>query len=272
MTISLETTDHRSMTGSTPEDDGGNGKARWAAMLAASREEYAAATRLGRGGIETVERYSRAHGRHRARHCRAPRAQQTAMPVALCAIGGYGRRALCLHSDIDLLLLFERPLASAEESLRQGGASSRCGISGCRVGQHVRELADFDVVDVGNPEFLLAALDVRFLAGDERLFEHLVGMAGRAGARRRHRRSAAGARRAAARTFQQHALPARARHQAGARRPARHPGGAPPARAAAGRPGRERLGRAGSRCATPRTSCCASVRCCTCRPAATSIS
>ena len=70
-------------------------------------------------------------------------------------------------------------------------------------------------------------------------------MAGRARARRGHRRSPAGARRRAARTFQQHPLPARARHQAGAGRPSRHPGGAPSAGAAAGRTGRERLGRAG---------------------------
>ncbi len=127
---------------------------------------------MGRGGIETVERYSERMD-DMVRAIAAAARQQTSMPVALCAIGGYGRRALCLHSDIDLLLLFERPLTGAEESYVKAVVQPLWDLR-LTVGQHVRELADFDVVDVGNPEFLLAALDVRFLAGDERLFEHLV--------------------------------------------------------------------------------------------------
>ena len=140
MTISLET-DHRSMTGTTPGDDGGNGKARWAAMLAASRDEYAAATRLGRGGIETVERYSERMD-DMVRAIAAAARQQTSMPVALCAIGGYGRRALCLHSDIDLLLLFERPLTGAEESYVKAVVQPLWDLR-LTVGQHVRRARRF---------------------------------------------------------------------------------------------------------------------------------
>ena len=267
MTISPERTEHRSMTDKTPEEDGGNGKARWAAMLAASREEYAAETRAGRGGIETVERYSRRMD-DLVRAIADAAHHKTAMPVALCAIGGYGRRALCLHSDIDLLLLFERPLAGAEEAYVKAVVQPLWDLR-LSVGQHVRELADFDVIDVGNPEFLLAALDVRFLAGDERLFEHLVEWLGGRAAGRRHGRSAAGAGRAAARSLQQHALPARARHQAGARRAARHPGGAPSARAAAGRAGRERIGRSRSAARRRELPAADPIRSCTCRPGAT---
>src|SRR6185503_16721411 len=152
MTTRTETNDHRSMTGSTLEEDGGNGKARWAAMLAASRDEYAAATRAGRGGLETVARYADRMD-DLVRAIAGAARQRTAMPVALCAIGGYGRRALCLHSDIDLLLLFERPLSSAEESYVKAVVQPLWDLR-LSVGQHVRELADFDVVDVGNPEFL----------------------------------------------------------------------------------------------------------------------
>jgi [protein-PII] uridylyltransferase len=168
----MKTTDHRSMTDDTPEEDGGNGKARWAAMLAASREEYATAARSGHGGIETVERYAERMDAL-VRAIAAAARVQTSMPVALCAIGGYGRRALSLHSDIDLLLLFERPLGAAEESYVKAIVQPLWDLR-LSVGQHVRELADFDAVDAGNPEFLLSALDVRYLAGDERLFEHLM--------------------------------------------------------------------------------------------------
>ena len=49
---------------------------------------------------------------------------------------------------------------------------------GLTVGQHVRELTDFAepaTLDLSNVEFLLALLDVRFIAGDERLFQRLDG-------------------------------------------------------------------------------------------------
>ena len=47
------------------------------------------------------------------------------------ALGGYGRRTLCLHSDIDLLIVFDGPIGAAEER-SSTPCSSRCGISGSR--------------------------------------------------------------------------------------------------------------------------------------------
>ena len=36
-------------------------------------------------------------------------------PAVVLALGGYGRRHLCLHSDVDLLVLFAGPLNAADE-------------------------------------------------------------------------------------------------------------------------------------------------------------
>jgi [protein-PII] uridylyltransferase len=172
MAVHSEATHYRAMTGSTLENDGVDGKARWAGMLAASQDEYATEIRLGRGGLETVERYSdrmdtlvRAIA-ETARH-------HTAMPVAVAAVGGYGRRALCLHSDIDLLLLFEHPLARAEESYVKAVVQPLWDLR-LSVGQHVRDIAEVDEPEIANPEFLLALKDVRYLAGDQRLFARLL--------------------------------------------------------------------------------------------------
>ena len=40
-----------------------------------------------------------------------------------------------------------------------------------QVGHHVRELADFDRLDTTNPEYLLALMDLRPLAGDRDLID-----------------------------------------------------------------------------------------------------
>ena len=115
--------------------------------LAEARDEYAARAREGRGGLDVLARYAdRMDGlvREIAESARA----QTTMPIAVCALGGYGRRMLCLHSDIDLLIVTEGPIGSREElaisSLLQPLWDLRL-----TVGQHVREFADFTRVEAG---------------------------------------------------------------------------------------------------------------------------
>ena len=69
-------------------------------MLAAARDEYAAESLRGRGGSEVVAHYAdRMDGL--VRHIAEAASRQTTTPWAVCAIGGYGRRALCLHSGVD---------------------------------------------------------------------------------------------------------------------------------------------------------------------------
>ena len=89
--------------------------------------------------------------------------------VAIVALGGYGRRHLSLHSDIDLLVLFERIDASGEQFLR--AFLHPLWDLGVVIGHQVREIGDFADLEADNPEFLLALLDARLVAGARPLFD-----------------------------------------------------------------------------------------------------
>ena len=85
--------------------------------------------------------------------------------LVVCALGGYGRRTLCLHSDIDLMILFGTTIGRDEERFVNAVLQPLWDLQ-LVVGHQVRELADFDELDIGNTEFLLAVLDARPIAGD----------------------------------------------------------------------------------------------------------
>src|SRR5438105_11007047 len=87
-------------------------------LLDAAREELIEQTRLGRGGASAVAAYAeRLDDLLRQVFAAAP---PPARPVALFALGGYGRRQLCLHSDVDLLVLFDGPLGPDDERFVSG--------------------------------------------------------------------------------------------------------------------------------------------------------
>src|SRR5271157_4348341 len=92
---------------------------------------------------------------------------------ALVALGGFGRRALFPHSDVDLLFLAEN------EALRGGMKEPVRSIcqelwdSGLRASPTTRTLDDCARFDQDNVEFTISLLDCRPLIGDERLFARL---------------------------------------------------------------------------------------------------
>ncbi|RJQ55401.1 MAG: [protein-PII] uridylyltransferase [Actinobacteria bacterium] len=93
-------------------------------------------------------------------------------PVALVAIGGYGRRELCPFSDIDLMILHA---GGRRQELKQ--VSERlfyplwdCGLE---LGHAIRTVNECLSLAVRETKSLTTLLDGRFLAGDERLFEGL---------------------------------------------------------------------------------------------------
>jgi [protein-PII] uridylyltransferase len=123
--------------------------------------------RRGAGGRGPLERYSdRVDAMLRQLFTDAAPPEN----VAILALGGYGRRHLCLHSDIDLLVLFGGRIGAAEEQFLRAFLHPLWDI-GVVVGHQVRELDDFRTIEADNPEFLLALLDARPVAGTRVLFD-----------------------------------------------------------------------------------------------------
>ena len=147
-------------------------------QLAAARQDYVAAARHGRAGRDVQARYT-AYIDSLVHQLAEGAREHSGAALSVCALGGYGRRSLCLHSDIDLLILFEEEIAPAEERFINALLQPLWDL-GLSIGHHVREFAEFDEPDTGNTEFLLSLLDVRLIAGDERLFQRLGGWKPRA--------------------------------------------------------------------------------------------
>jgi [protein-PII] uridylyltransferase len=136
--------------------------------LDAARDEL-----RGAGGRAALEQHAdRVDGLLRSLYAEAG---GTERPVTVIALGGYGRRHLCLHSDIDLLLLFEGRIGPAEERFLRAFLHPLWDV-GVVVGHQVRELDEFADLERDNPEFLLALLDARLVAGSRVLSDRLGAM------------------------------------------------------------------------------------------------
>ena len=141
------------------------------AVLEAARGELGDETVRGRGGRMAVERYAgRIDALLQRLYAEAPRA---ARPVVVAALGGYGRRHLCLHSDVDVLVLFDGPIGAVDERCLRGFLHPLWDL-GLVVGHQVRELGDFERLEIDNPEFVLALVDARPVAGDLALFDRFA--------------------------------------------------------------------------------------------------
>ena len=156
-----------------------------AAALAARRREFVLDARQGRGGRDAQARYAAAMDAVVTQLVDAGRTL-TPAPLVVCALGGYGRRTLCLHSDIDLMILFGTSIGRDEERFVNAVLQPLWDMQ-LVVGHQVRELADFDELDISNTEFLLAALDARPITGDLDLFERLAARVARVTAENRVR-------------------------------------------------------------------------------------
>lgn len=95
------------------------------------------------------------------------------VPVIIAAVGGYGRRELFPHSDIDLLIAVE-----SDESLKHIKEPLSIYLrelwdSGLRVSQSARTVTECCQLNEQNVELHISLLDMRLLAGSQALFEEL---------------------------------------------------------------------------------------------------
>ncbi|MGH9528544.1 MAG: [protein-PII] uridylyltransferase [Terriglobales bacterium] len=92
---------------------------------------------------------------------------------ALLAIGGFGRKWLCPHSDVDILFLHADRTTEEKyrSSIRQ--FSQELWDLRMKLSPATRTLAECDHFDPENVEFTISLLDSRYLAGDRELFERL---------------------------------------------------------------------------------------------------
>jgi [protein-PII] uridylyltransferase len=93
--------------------------------------------------------------------------------ISLVALGGYGRRELFPHSDIDLMFLCED--SAAEKRFREGSHAISRALWDLRirVSPTHRFLGECEKFQKDNPEFNISVLDSRYLGGDHGLFERL---------------------------------------------------------------------------------------------------
>src|SRR5438552_3827144 len=138
-----------------------------------ARDALSAASARGHGGRAALQRFSDCVDHLLKRlFDEAPGSGCASLVVAL---GGYGRRQLCLQSDIDILLLFDGPIGAAEEGRVRSILHPLWDLH-FSVGHQIRQMDDFAELEIDNPEFLLALLDARAVAGDARLLERMAAM------------------------------------------------------------------------------------------------
>jgi [protein-PII] uridylyltransferase len=141
------------------------------AVLEAARQELIQDAAHGAAGRVAAERYAdRVDTLLQRLFFLAP---PPAQPVAILALGGYGRRHLSLHSDVDVLVLFDGPIGADDERFLSGFLHPLWDLK-LVVGHQVREIADFEHLEADNPEFLLALLDARRIVGDPALYSRFL--------------------------------------------------------------------------------------------------
>jgi [protein-PII] uridylyltransferase len=90
-------------------------------------------------------------------------------PFAFIAVGGYGRKELCLESDIDLMILFDRKVPGKARKLAEETIYPLWDL-GLDPSYAFRTLQDCISLASQDYEVLTSLMDARFLCGDSQLY------------------------------------------------------------------------------------------------------
>ncbi|MGE3842048.1 MAG: hypothetical protein AB7I50_10710 [Vicinamibacterales bacterium] len=161
------------MPPSPPADRPQSGHSGAAARIDAARAALVVETRRGGAGRSALEHYAdRLDAALRAVYAVAGPPRTT--PLALVALGPYGRRQPCLYDHVDLLVLFGRTRDHDDERFLDGFMGGVHELALPLV-TRVRTLAEFESPDCANPETLLL-LDGRLIQGDGMLLDQITSL------------------------------------------------------------------------------------------------
>lgn len=93
-------------------------------------------------------------------------------PYAIAALGGYGRSEQCVHSDVDLLFVFQKRVPKAAESLIQEMVYPLWDIR-LEVGYATRSIDECVAMSRNDYEILTSMLDSRLICGVSSVFSAL---------------------------------------------------------------------------------------------------
>ncbi len=102
-----------------------------------------------------------------------PRLGITKNPYAIIALGGYGRGEQCVHSDVDLLFLFEPKVPREAENLIKEVVYPLWDL-GLDIGYATRSIKECISLASKDIEVLTSLLDARFLCGASLLYSRLM--------------------------------------------------------------------------------------------------
>ncbi len=94
-------------------------------------------------------------------------------PHAIVGLGGYGRTEQCIHSDVDLLILFDKTVPDGAEALVREYVYPLWDI-GLDIGYAIRSLKDCIQIAKTDYETLTSMLDARFVCGMSPVYAKLA--------------------------------------------------------------------------------------------------
>ena len=102
-----------------------------------------------------------------------PRMRVDKNPFAIIALGGYGRKEQCFHSDVDVLLLFKKKIPGEAKGLVKEIFYPLWDI-GLDVGYVTRSLKECSTLASRDFEVLTSLIDARFVCGISLLYSDLM--------------------------------------------------------------------------------------------------